>query len=280
MEPQNNRSIPLRDVHVAQREDTFVSRSEDSFCDLKESALEQERLRCEAEHLPKVVERPTQKAAAETQQRELAEQGQKAMEEQLYRANIMSELYGHKSQRFEELLTKADINMKKGKEKETKSPSLPADSIDHWRNLAGDGPRARTLSSASTRRAASPPSSPSSSGSRCRDRGGGSDDSSSPSSTSSSSSDSDSDSDSDSESDSSDSCRMRQHLSAYPLTADMITGLVRDPQIFLKLPTVGDIMSFAAVNHAARPTVPAFINFAQSEDAMSALMHAMRGLRG
>ncbi|RYP69893.1 hypothetical protein DL771_005836 [Monosporascus sp. 5C6A] len=44
------------------------------------------------------------KAAAEREQRELAEQGQQAMEE-LLKANTMSDLYTRKLKRFEELLT-------------------------------------------------------------------------------------------------------------------------------------------------------------------------------
>ncbi|RYP48491.1 hypothetical protein DL768_005629 [Monosporascus sp. mg162] len=51
-------------------------------------------------------------------------------------------------------------------------------------------------------------------------------------------------------------------------------------KVILELPTVGDIMSFAAVNRAARAVVLVCIASDPSGNVISALMHGMRSLRG
>ncbi|RYP36572.1 hypothetical protein DL768_010929 [Monosporascus sp. mg162] len=237
-----------------QKDNTFVLQ-DDSFSELRETSLKRERLFQEAERLKKQVKKLTDIAAAERQQRAIAERDQQALEEELRRASNISELYKQRSERFEKLLTKSlgsdpssgpsarpakptnrsnssfqtvvrspehtekplkPESKDKGKGKETKSPSFPAnptDPTDQWYNLAGIGPRVRTLSPLPIRTATPPPppssslsSDSSSNGGNKRGGGGGGNSSSSFSSSSSSSfSLSSEDSDSNSDSDSSDS---------------------------------------------------------------------------
>ncbi|RYP68911.1 hypothetical protein DL771_006400 [Monosporascus sp. 5C6A] len=93
MEPQNDQLMSL----PQQEDTTFDQQRQDSFTELRELVLEQERLRAESERLRRQVEVFAMKAAAEREQKELAEQDQRVMEEEFLKANAMSDLFRRKS---------------------------------------------------------------------------------------------------------------------------------------------------------------------------------------